>query len=132
MRFSVPVLRQAAIQSGYSLTKMSVLLRCSVRTLERNFEQLGQHRSPRQVLFAWRMQNAADLLRSQEFRIKEVSATVGFDSASSFSRAFRRHFGCTPNQFQSRYRLDFIPASLFRVNRHSDSSPSPSPRRSAA
>lgn len=132
MRFSIPILRQAAAQSGYNLTRMSVLLRCSVRTLERNFEQLGHRHSPRQVLFSWRMESAANLLKTQPLRIKEVSAKVGFDSASSFSRAFRRNFGCAPIEFQSRHQAEFVPAALLTVNRFPESSPSPSPRRNAA
>lgn len=47
-----------------------------------------------------RMQRALALTRrGQRPQWKAVAAAVGYRSPDAFSRAFKRHFGCTPSQF---------------------------------
>ncbi|WP_198664933.1 response regulator [Lewinella sp. IMCC34191] len=49
-----------------------------------------------------RMEKAADLLKDWQLNVSEVASRVGISEASNFSRAFRKHYGCSP----SRYRKD--------------------------
>lgn len=76
----------------------------SVRTIERAFLAetgftLGQWR--------WenRMEAAGALLRAQS-PIPAVASRVGYQSVSSFGRAFRRRFDMTPGTYSARYRAD--------------------------
>jgi len=52
--------------------------------------------SPISYLTAWRMQKSISLLRSNHHTIDVVAENVGYSSAESFSRAFKRHFNITP------------------------------------
>jgi AraC-like DNA-binding protein len=45
-----------------------------------------------------KLQRAEALLRSREFRIKEVSDELGFANPYHFSRVFSRHFGRPPSR----------------------------------
>lgn len=54
---------------------------------------------PMEYLLAWRMAVAKDLLRREPLAIDEVARRVGYSSASTFSTAFRRHFGQPPGRF---------------------------------
>ncbi len=51
---------------------------------------------PMQYLTHWRLQLAADLLRSSSRGVAAIGAEVGYDSEAAFSRAFKREFGVSP------------------------------------
>lgn len=59
---------------------------------------LGQ--SPIRYLAEWRMQLAADLLRSSGLKLAEIAERSGYGSEAAFSRAFHRHLGISPAQFR--------------------------------
>jgi AraC family transcriptional regulator, alkane utilization regulator len=58
--------------------------------------------TPHQYLVRARIQCAAQLLRSQELTVHEVSARVGYTSESSFSRVFTREIGVPPATYRRR------------------------------
>jgi AraC-like DNA-binding protein len=63
---------------------------------------------PMEYLLAWRMAVAKDLLRRRDLGLIEVAERVGYNSASTFSTAFRRHVGQPPGRYarQCRSRSD--------------------------
>lgn len=56
--------------------------------------------SPMDYLLHWRMQIAADWLNETSMTIDKVAARCGYDSPSSFSRAFKRCLGIAPGQYR--------------------------------
>lgn len=56
--------------------------------------------TPIEYLNIWRMQIACDLLQQGDLGIAEVSNSVGYESESAFSAAFKRNIGMRPGQFQ--------------------------------
>lgn len=52
--------------------------------------------SPMRYLTRWRLQKAIELLRTGEPSIAEVASRVGYDSESSFHKAFKRTLGVAP------------------------------------
>jgi AraC family transcriptional regulator, activator of mtrCDE len=59
---------------------------------------LGQ--APMAVLRQLRMRHAAVLLSSNTLSIYQVAHSVGYDSRTSFSRAFRKVYGSDPSEFR--------------------------------
>lgn len=59
---------------------------------------LGQ--SPIRYLVEWRMQIAADLLRTTELKLAAVAEQAGYGSEAAFSRAFHRHVGQWPAEWR--------------------------------
>jgi transcriptional regulator GlxA family with amidase domain len=55
---------------------------------------------PMQYLARWRLQLAADLLRSSRGSIMSIAVDVGYESEAAFSRAFRREFGSPPSTWR--------------------------------
>ena len=57
--------------------------------------------------FLWnrRMDRAADLLRSTELRVKEITDYAGYGQTPSFDRAFKKKFGSSPTCYRNRQRL---------------------------
>ncbi len=56
--------------------------------------------APHRYLIRARIQHAAQLLRSRELTVPEVSARVGYQSESSFSRVFTREMGIPPATYR--------------------------------
>jgi AraC-like DNA-binding protein len=57
--------------------------------------------APIEYLTAWRMQLAAEGLRARDASIVRVAERCGYDSASAFSRMFKRHHGVPPGAYRS-------------------------------
>ncbi|KNY22772.1 AraC family transcriptional regulator [Methylobacterium sp. ARG-1] len=57
---------------------------------------------PLAYLAGWRMQLAADRLRSSDARVASIAYAVGYESETAFRTAFRRHMRCTPMQYRRR------------------------------
>jgi len=49
-----------------------------------------------------RIERAQDLLRDRDLEVTEIAISVGYQTPSAFSAAFRRHVGCSPSQFRRR------------------------------
>lgn len=72
-------------------------------TLSRRFPAAtGQ--TPGDYLTGWRMDLAALRLRDTDQTVEAIATAVGYTSAHSFSRAFRRHRGLTPGAYRNRMR----------------------------
>jgi AraC-like DNA-binding protein len=87
---------------------------------ERCKAMLGQ--SPIHYLAEWRMQLAAELLRTTEAKLADVAARFGYSSEAAFSRAFTRHVGESPARWrevakaQANTRLTASPAERALVS----------------
>jgi AraC-like DNA-binding protein len=64
--------------------------------------------APIEYLARWRMALAKDALRRGGVSLDRLAAQTGYESASAFSTAFRRHVGCAPGGF-ARARLSAGP-----------------------
>ena len=55
--------------------------------------------SPVRYLNNFRMKKAEELLRYSEMSVTEIAAYLGFQSIHYFSRAFKKHQGCSPRRY---------------------------------
>ena len=55
--------------------------------------------SPIQLINEYRMNRAAELLRSGEYSIKEIAYRVGYQERRSFTNRFKAQFGLTPTEY---------------------------------
>ena len=55
--------------------------------------------SPMEYLTRWRMLLAADRLENSSESIANISASLGYESESAFSTAFKRVMGCPPRKY---------------------------------
>ena len=61
---------------------------------ERFTESIGE--PPMRYLTHWRMQLAADFLRTTTLSLAEIATQVGYESEAALSRAFKRRFAAAP------------------------------------
>jgi AraC-like DNA-binding protein len=66
---------------------------------------------PHQYLSSRRLERAAALLRNTDYSVARICMSVGFSSPGSFTSAFGRAYGLTPQ----RYRADHLPGLMARV-----------------
>jgi AraC-like DNA-binding protein len=83
-------LEELATRSGMSRTAFA----------ERFRDAMGD--TPLAYLRALRMQSAMRILSGTEKTVEEIARDVGYDDASSFSRAFKRSAGVAPKDFRRR------------------------------
>lgn len=57
---------------------------------------------PMQYLSGWRLQLAAQQLKSSDLPVKTVADRNGYGSEAAFSRAFKRRFGLAPSDWRKR------------------------------
>lgn len=81
-----------------SLGEVASLLGRSSSTLRRQLQQEGT--SFQRLKDAWRLQQAKELLQSER-PLAEIASTLGFESNSVFSRAFKSWTGVAPSMFRA-------------------------------
>ena len=94
------------LEQHYSQEINSATLAAAANLSPRHLRQLFQRcygLSPSQYLLELRMQAAWSLLKSSSISVQRVAEQVGYQSLSSFSDRFSKHFGSSPLQFR---RLD--------------------------
>ncbi|MCL9761311.1 helix-turn-helix transcriptional regulator [Frankia sp. AiPa1] len=106
-----PLLAAAAAHTRRNLASATAMqvsraVGVSERTLRRQF-QAELHMSWRDYLTRARLLRAMALLAGPGPSVLEVSTAVGFDSASSFARAFTRHCGESPSDYRRRVTTRF-------------------------
>lgn len=57
---------------------------------------------PMQYLAHWRLQLAAQELKTSDLPMKSIAEQAGYESEAAFSRAFKRHFGLPPADWRRR------------------------------
>lgn len=80
-------LTQVAEQFGYHPTYLSTMLK----------QQTGL--SYVKLLTKYRLEHAAMLLREGRLSVDEVAEACGYRDRTSFYKAFRKHYGCSPRSF---------------------------------
>jgi AraC-like DNA-binding protein len=81
-------------------------------TLQKLAERVGMSRSifalkfkqtvgtsPMEYLMRWRMLLAGDRLANSSDPISAIALSLGYESESAFSKAFKRIMGCSPRQY---------------------------------
>lgn len=79
----------------WTLEKLARAAGASRSVLAERFQQLVGA-SPMQYLTQWRMMMAANMLRQSDAPLAHVAESVGYQTDTAFSRAFRREFGAPP------------------------------------
>ena len=59
--------------------------------------------APLEYLLRWRMQLAARDLRTRGGTISSIAESLGYDSDSAFSNAFKRVVACSPRAYRERH-----------------------------
>jgi DNA-binding response OmpR family regulator/two-component sensor histidine kinase len=82
----------------FSVEMLAEKVNMSVTQLNRKLNALIDQ-PPGQLIRAFRLQRAADLLKQKIGSVSEISYKVGFADNAYFSRAFKKQFSCSPSEY---------------------------------
>ena len=82
----------------FSVEIIAEKMNMSRSTLYRKIKELS-NLSPIELINISRLKKAAELLKTNEYKIYEVSDMVGYNSVTSFGRNFQRQFKMTPTEY---------------------------------
>ena len=84
----------------YGVAQIAQRLNMSEQTFRRRVTE-ATGKSPKLFISALQMERAAHLLTTnRQMHISEVAAQCGFGDAETFSRAFKRVYGCAPTHYR--------------------------------
>jgi AraC-like DNA-binding protein len=87
------------LPNGIRVKDLAKTAHLSLSSLER-YLQTHLHITPHELLLRIRMNRACHLLSNSTLNISEIAAQCGYESPSSFSRAFRLHKGSSPGTYR--------------------------------
>jgi transcriptional regulator GlxA family with amidase domain len=93
----------------YSVAELARSVNMSASYLTRLF-RLHTGRAPAGFVRDVRLRRAYELVQTTFLTIKEVMAAVGWNDPSHFSRAFKRHFGVSPQELRDALAREYTAA----------------------
>ena len=71
--------------------------------------------SPMEYLTRWRMLVAGDRMANTSDSISEIAQSLGYESASAFTKAFKKIMGCSPRQYSRGQKIGLPRAEGFNL-----------------
>jgi AraC-like DNA-binding protein len=90
------------VAHGWSVGELARLCGVSRSNFSRQFRSVVGI-APIEYLLHWRMALAKEELRLGKKRVAEIAFTIGFQSSSAFTTAFKRVVGCSPTRFARKF-----------------------------
>jgi AraC-like DNA-binding protein len=87
------------LYSDLSLEELASLCHMSLSTFKRKFKDVYSQ-SPANYITKMKMQKAADSLMNKELRVSEIAYDLGYDSLTTFDRAFKAQMGKSPTEYR--------------------------------
>ena len=84
---------------NWTLTSLGERVGMSRATLVRRFQDVVGV-APMAYIADWRIMKAHNLIKNSATPFEQIADATGFASARTLSRAFQRHYGCTPNELR--------------------------------
>jgi AraC-like DNA-binding protein len=87
------------VHEDINMLELAARLNSNFATLTRHFRR-ATGLTPHQYHLRLRISRAKELLEDPHLRIKQIAIKLGFHDQYYFSRAFKRHTGCSPIQWR--------------------------------
>lgn len=92
----------AHLHDDLGIERMAAQVAMSARHFRRVFAETYRM-TPARFVEKLRLEQACLRLTQGKASIERIAAGVGFNSADAFRRAFRAHYGATPNEYRERF-----------------------------
>ena len=88
-----------APEFDWTLSSLGAEVGMSRATLVRRFQDIVGV-APMAYIMGWRLMKAHELVKHTMQSLERIAQATGFSSARTLSRAFKRHYGCTPHEMR--------------------------------
>ena len=95
---------EAQYTENLSVDQLAAEANMSVSAFHHNFKSITST-SPLQYLKTYRLHKARIMMLHDGVKVSTAAIRVGYESASQFSREFKRYFGVTPGEDVARMRM---------------------------
>lgn len=92
------ILETHIIESNFTSERFAELLQMSRSQLHRKLKAITDQ-STSEFIRLQRLKLAEKLLKKSDANVSEIAYQIGFNSPSYFTKCFKEHYGCTPNNF---------------------------------
>lgn len=89
--------------SNFSMNELAKLAGLSLSSFKRGFQNIYND-TPANYLRTKRMEKAIDLLKQSDYSVSEICFQIGFNDASHFTKAFKKHTKQSPLAFRNAHR----------------------------
>ncbi|HEY6918842.1 MAG TPA: helix-turn-helix domain-containing protein, partial [Tabrizicola sp.] len=89
---------KANISTPLDQKELAEIFGRTTRHLERTFKSIMQE-TPKSYYLGLRLEEARNLLSDTQLSVLEVAVATGFNSRSSFSKAYKARYGRSPSKF---------------------------------
>jgi AraC-like DNA-binding protein len=90
---------QNNIYSSLTVNEFAKLCSMSVSSFKRKFNEIYKE-SPKKHFAKMKMLKASKMLNTTETRISDIAYDCGYESISTFNRAFKTYFGKSPSEYR--------------------------------
>lgn len=98
MKNVIQIILNNLTDESFNVDTMADLMNMSRSSLHRKIKNISGH-TPNELMRIVRMNKAAELLASGNYRINEVCEKIGIQSLSYFSKTFQKQFGVLPKDY---------------------------------
>ncbi len=91
----------------FNISELASQLNVSHSSLHRKIKT-SVNQSPTEFIRDLRLKNAIKLMKDNKYTMDEISAYVGFNSASYFMRSFKKKYGKTPKEYRRKVQESAI------------------------
>lgn len=93
---------QENLYKNLTVSEFAILSHMSLTSFKRKFNEVYDQ-SPIKYLSKMKLQKAFQLLKDKNKKISHIAYDVGFQSLSTFNRAFKAHYGRSPSECRTGY-----------------------------
>lgn len=96
-----------SFEKAYTIEELARKEDMSVASFHNHFKKITAH-SPHQYIKKVRLNKAENLISQNNLNVNEVAIKVGYESASQFSKEFKKYFGYPPKEAKASLREYFL------------------------
>jgi AraC-like DNA-binding protein len=104
LKRAISIVENNINDSQFGVEKMALEMNMSRTNLHRRIKSVTGF-PPNELIRSIRLRKAARLILNRVDSVTQIALATGFDDYSYFSKAFKKHFGVSPSNYEEHYKL---------------------------
>ncbi|HEU5292828.1 MAG TPA: helix-turn-helix transcriptional regulator, partial [Cyclobacteriaceae bacterium] len=104
LKKAIAIVENNISDSQFGVEKMALEMNMSRTNLHRRIKSITGF-PPNELIRSIRLRKAARLILNKVDSVSQIALSTGFDDYSYFSKAFKKHFGVSPSNYEEHHKL---------------------------